>query len=125
MRFVAIAAAFIILVLFVDRYARAQEHRHPVQDAPLHEKFYKGWMKPDAPAQSCCNLSDCYPTEIRIIGGSIYARRREDGKFLYVAPEKVERNRDNPDGQSHMCAPPPSPWFPEGVVYCFTLGGGT
>ena len=40
--------------------------------------------------------------------GSIFAKRREDGKFILVPPDKVERNRDNPDGRNHTCAPPPT-----------------
>ena len=116
---------FLLLTLSLLGEAKAQEHFHPVEDAPIHEKFYKNWMKPDKPDQSCCNLSDCYPTEIKISHGSLYARRREDGRWLFIPESKIERHRDNPDGRSHMCAPPPSLLNDGGVVYCFTLGGGT
>src|SRR5579863_4588624 len=75
---------------------------HPAQDMALHEKFYSSWHMPDRPAVSCCNNADCYPTEIKFVGGSIYAKRREDGKFILVPPEKVEHNRDNPDGRNHL-----------------------
>ena len=71
--------------------------QHPAQDQLLHEKFYAKWHMPDNPSVSCCNEADCYPTEIKYVDGDIYARRREDGKYIPVPPEKVERNRDNPD----------------------------
>jgi hypothetical protein len=81
--------------------AKAQEHRaHPVADLPLHEKFYSSWYMPDQPTKSCCNKADCYPTEVRVQGDMIFARRREDGKWLLVPSHKVERHRDNPDGRS-------------------------
>lgn len=37
----------------------------------------------------------------------------------------IERNRDNPDGRSHLCAPPPRAYRPSDTVYCFALGGAT
>jgi hypothetical protein len=80
---------------------------------------------PDNPSASCCNDADCYPTEIKLIDGKIYAKRREDGKYILVPPQKVERNRDNPDGRNHLCAPPPNVYNPMDTVYCFVLGGAT
>jgi hypothetical protein len=64
---------------------------------------------PDNPSVSCCNDADCYPTEMKYVDGSIYAKRREDGKYIAVPAEKVERNRDNPDGRNHLCAPHRAP----------------
>jgi hypothetical protein len=100
-------------------------HRHPSQDQLLHEKFYSTWHMPDNPAASCCNNADCYPTEIKYVDGTIYAKRREDGKFILIPPEKVERNRDNPDGRNHLCAPPPHAFHAADTVFCFALGGAT
>jgi hypothetical protein len=102
----------------------AAQHQHPPQDEALHEKFYSKWYMPDDPSKSCCNKADCYPTEIKYIGGKLFARRREDGKYILVPAQKIERNRDNPDGRSHLCAPPPSSYAPD-TVFCFSLGGGT
>jgi hypothetical protein len=102
---------------------RAQDHQHPPQDVELHEKFYSTWFMPDQPSRSCCNKADCYPTEARFQNGQWYARRREDGKFIAIPWLKVERNRDNPDGRSHICAPRPD--LSGDVVFCFSLGGGT
>ena len=101
------------------------ERHHPPQDQALHEKFYSTWRMPDNPVLSCCNNADCYPTDIKYIDGRLYAKRREDGKFIFVPPQKVERNRDNPDGRNHLCAPPPSAYSPTDTVYCFALGGAT
>jgi hypothetical protein len=110
------------LVLVVS--TAAAQHRHPQQDEALHEKFYSTWYMPDNPTSSCCNNADCYPTEIEYVDGNIYARRREDGKYILIPPRKVERNRDNPDGRNHLCAPPPNSFHPTDAVFCFSLGGG-
>src|SRR5262245_35018444 len=80
-------------------------HRHPHVHQALHDRFYSTCMKPDDPTQSCCNWQDCYPTQVRLEGGRWLARRREDGKFLPVPPEKIEHRRDSPDGRNHLCAP--------------------
>jgi hypothetical protein len=85
----------------------------------LARKFYSTWYMPDNPARSCCNNADCYPTEIKYVGGNIYARRREDGQYILIPPQKVERNRDNPDGRNHLCAPPPNRYYPSDTVFCF------
>jgi hypothetical protein len=110
-------------IMFVASTAAGQHHSP--QDEPLHEKFYSSWHMPDNPSKSCCNKADCYPTEIKYVGGDVYARRREDGKYIPIPPQKVERNRDNPDGRSHLCAPPPNGLYPSDTVFCFSLGGGT
>ena len=72
-----------------DGQGHAARH-HPAQDQLLHEKFYAKWHMPDNPSVSCCNEADCYPTEIKYVDGNIYARRREDGKYISVPAEKVE-----------------------------------
>jgi hypothetical protein len=108
-----------------DGQGHAGLSHHPPQDQLLHEKFYSTWHMPDHPSVSCCNDTDCYPTEIRYIDGNIYAKRREDGKYIPIPPEKVERNRDNPDGRNHLCAPPPNLLRSSDTVFCFALGGAT
>ena len=105
---------------------QAAHRHHPAQDRPLHERFYSTWHMPDNPAFSCCNNADCYPTEIKSVDGKIYAKRREDGKYILIPSQKIERNRDNPDGRNHLCAPPPGfAKNPVDTVYCFALGGAT
>jgi hypothetical protein len=118
-------AVLVLIASVAPLKAQEQEHRtHPVADLPLHEQFYSSWNMPDHPNRSCCNKADCYPTEIRVQGDLIYARRREDGKWLLIPPEKVEQRRDNPDGRNHICAPAPSALYSPDTVFCFTLGAG-
>jgi hypothetical protein len=121
------ALTWIGLALAALAFAPAAEaqHRHPPRDVPIHEQFYSTWQMPDHPHRSCCNRGDCYPTEIRIVDGVIFAKRREDGKFIAVPAQKVERNRENPDGRNHLCAPPPTTAsYPPDTVFCFSLGLG-
>jgi hypothetical protein len=100
------------------------QHHHPPEDAHVHEKFYRTWRMPEHD-WSCCDNRDCYPTEVRIVGGDIFAKRREDGKFIAIPAAKVDRKRDNPDGRSHICAPPPTATtYPPDTVFCFILGTG-
>ena len=109
-----------------DGQSRAGLHHHPPQDQLLHEEFYSTWHMPDNPSASCCNDADCYPTEIKSVEGKIYAKRREDGKYILIPSQKIERNRDTPDGRNHLCAPPPGfAKNPVDTVYCFALGGAT
>jgi hypothetical protein len=128
-----ISVAFVMAVcgstvspLLLPCNAIAQEHRHhPPQDMALHEKFYSTWFMPDQPSKSCCNKADCYPTEVKYHDGQWWALRREDQQYIPVPWQKVEVNRNNPDGRNHLCAPPPSSNHAPNTVFCFALGGGT
>lgn len=121
--FVSLGLWLLVLPSFAS-IAQAQEHRHhPPEDMPIHERFYSTWYMPDQPTKSCCNKADCYPTDIKYVEGQIYARRREDGKWLLIPASKLERNRDNPDGRNHLCAPPPQTYGGD-EVFCFAVGGG-
>lgn len=114
-----------LLMLYPLAHAQDAQHRsHPAEDMPLHEKFYSTWFMPDNPQRSCSNKSDCYPTEIKYTAGVLFAKRREDGKWLRIPEAKIERHRDNPDGRNHLCAPPPSINYPPDTVFCFALGAG-
>jgi hypothetical protein len=112
---------FLAGLIYLGSINFVKAHDHPKQDEALHLKFYRTWMMPDRPTVSCCNDRDCYPTEARKIGDRWEAKRREDGKWLVVPPEKIEQNRDNPDGRNHLCAQPPEHG---NGVHCFTLGAG-
>jgi hypothetical protein len=118
---------------WLGSYAFGQElpphYDHP-EDLGIHQKFYKTWNMPDQPDISCCNDADCYPTEAKMTDGHWWAKRREDGKWIKIPDEKVEKNRNNPDGRNHICAPPPgyslySPPSSTDTVFCFIPGGGT
>lgn len=85
---------------------------HPPQDMLLHEKFYSTWKTHSG--DSCCNNGDCYPTRAKFDKniGLWRAERREDHKMILIPksvydPENPERERESPDGQSHLCAPSP------------------
>lgn len=104
------------------------QHNHPPQDAQVHEQFYSTWQMPNGGqprANSCCNKADCYPTPMRNVAGTWFAKRREDGRWIAIPESKLEQNqpdmRESPDGQSHVCMPPPN--HSDGV-YCATLGLG-
>ena len=122
----ALAIAILMIAAFFQlSQAHAQEHNHPAADAAIHEKFYSSWMMPDRPEISCCNRQDCYPTEVRFRDGFWEAKRREDGVYVRVPWEKVEKNRDSPDGRNHVCMPPPNRGYQGAEVFCFALGSGT
>ncbi len=94
-------------------------HQHPPQDTAIHERFYSGWMRPDKPNESCCNLRDCAPAKsVRRIGNRWEAQRESDDTWVVVPPEKIEQRRDSPDGRSHLCSRGLS-------VFCFVAGSGT
>lgn len=112
---------------------------HPPQDMQLHIKYYQYWQRPNGKG-SCCNENDCYPTQARFDPktGTWWAMRREDNKWIEI-PKWIYDNNDpnrpeSPDGQSHLCAPPP--FFATDMtnrnlgeaqspsVYCFRAGTG-
>lgn len=63
-----------------------------------------------------------YHTEISYVDGN--AGRRENGKYILIPSQKVKRNRENPDGRNHLCAPPPA-LSPADTIYCFASGSAT
>lgn len=115
---VALLAGMILGVALAR--ADAHQHHHPTEVIEgAQAKFYETWMRPDMPAVSCCNQMDCYATPARTHGGKLQALHRESGDWIDVPAEKVEHNRDSPDGRNHLCA---SKWK---HVFCFLMGGGT
>ena len=115
-----LAAALFWAVFLLPAMAQEQSvpHNHPPEDAAIHELFYSGWMRPDAPHISCCSKQDCYPAQARFREGTWFVKHRETGNWLPVPPEKIEHNLDNPDGRNHACI------SPSGHVFCFIAGGG-
>lgn len=109
---IALAAAPVV--------ADERVHQHPTETitGPTG-KFYETWMRPDVPTSSCCNEKDCYATPARTRDGKLQALHRESGEWIDVPPEKVEMNRDSPDGRNHLCASSAK------FVFCFVMGGGT
>lgn len=107
-------------------------HEEHPEDFPLHEQFYAEWLMPNngqPRKSSCCNKNDCYPTSFKLVGGTWFARRREDGKMMAVPDSKLEHLqpdfRESPDGQGHVCASAPYAESPDFYsVYCAVLGEG-
>lgn len=114
-RFIAVA-----LPLCAATVSFAQHSHHRPEHMELHQRFYSNWMMPDHPTLSCCDNKDCAPAKAKQVNGEWYAKRDIDLNWRKIPPEKIEINRDSPDGRSHMCAP-----LVEGqTVYCFILGTG-
>ena len=109
--------ALAILLAFTS--AALAQHQHPTEIITgATGRFYETWMRPDMPTVSCCNRMDCaVVSEVKRLGNRWEARRKSDGKWLVIPPEKVEERRDSPDGQSHMCSMGEA-------VYCFIAGAG-
>ncbi len=122
-----LAAALLLSVAFGGGQSLAQVHEHPTEVITGEvARFYETWMRPDNPNLSCCNRADCYAAPTRFQNGRWLAKRREDERWLVVPPKKIERNRDSPDGRSHLCAPPPANESNhENGVICLVLGNGT
>ncbi len=116
-----IKAVMIIIVVILVFYplAHAQDHQHPDKTITgATAKFYETWERPDAPGASCCNRSDCdVAVEVKKLGGEWWARKRSGGPLISIPAEKIERRRDSPDGQSHLCSV-------GGTVICFLPAAG-
>jgi len=115
------------LALMVAPAAAQEIHRHGNEVITGEVgRFYETWRKPDKPNESCCNRLDCYATEARFVNDRWQAKRREDGKWLNIPEQKIERNRDMPDSRAHLCAPPPNhPHYEKDAVFCFGAGSGS
>ena len=125
-RWIMIAAVLFVAAMFIVVAAFADEpHKHRPQDLELHHKFYKTWMMPSNRSVSCCHDQDCQPAEARKLSNGQWEARQEGdtGEFTPVPPDKVEYDRDTPDGRNHLCG------RKLGVtndfyVYCFIAGAG-
>jgi hypothetical protein len=127
--FVIVVLALLLGGLFLAK-CKAQEvemhHGHPPQDMAIHEQFYSTWMMPDNRSISCCHSEDCSPAESRFEDGRWMARKVGDaGEFTPIPAAKIERDRDSPDGRSHICGRRYG--FNEGglTVFCFIPGSSS
>lgn len=92
-----------MILVAVASCAKAQEHKHPAQDADIHHKFYSTWQMPDNRNVSCCHDEDCFPSQSKFSDGSWYARKSDDDEWIKIPKNKIEQDRDSPDGRSHLC----------------------
>lgn len=117
--------------LFLCQKCSAQEmemapHANRPQDLPLHEKFYSNWMMPSNRDVSCCHNQDCEPAESRFENGHWLARKvsEPDKEFTPIPDEKIEHDRDSPDGRSHICGRRYGFNGGELTVFCFLPASG-
>ena len=69
---------------------------------------------------SCCHDKDCEPSASKFVSGKWYAQR--NGEWIEVPNQKVETERDSPDGQSHYCGQKVNgSWY----TYCFLPAPGS
>lgn len=114
---------YVLMWLFPLHYVLAQDMSgHPHRDQAIHEKFYITWMRPNHPGQSCCSMNDCAPAESKLVDGHWFARKVDDkGDFIPIPDDVIERDRDTPDGRSHLCA---VTTMSGPTVLCFIPGAG-
>jgi hypothetical protein len=116
----------ILAAMFIGN-VKAEEHGHPARDMEIHHKFYNTWMMPQNRTVSCCHEEDCAPAESKFENGQWLARKDSEpnAEFTPVPPERIEKERDTPDGRSHVCGRRYG--FSGGTaltIFCFLPGAG-
>lgn len=123
-----LAVAIIVLLIGALFYPVFAQHAgHRPQDIEIHKRFYNSWNMPDNRTVSCCHDMDCQPAQAyQDKQGNWWARQEGDADKPYtlIPPQKIETERDNPDGRNHLCG---RRYFFSGdfTVFCFIAGGGT
>jgi len=107
---------FAISVLFLPSVSFGQDGHHGVGHETWHEGFYSKLVRKDTNV-SCCNLSDCRPTQSRMVDD--HYEVKVDGAWLRVPKEAIQ-NVAAPDGGAHVCAPE-QVGAAKGKVYCVVL----
>lgn len=102
--------------LILPTLSFGQEGRHGVGHESWHESFYSTLMRKDTKT-SCCNLSDCRPTQSRMVDD--HYEVKVDGAWLRVPKEAIQ-NASAPDGGAHVCAPA-QVGAAKGKIYCVVL----
>lgn len=110
-----VTVGIVLLILAAVLPAKAQEQRGHTHVGAIGQ-FYQSWMRPDNRAISCCHDKDCAPAQSKLVNGSWHARNSDDEDWVEVPASRIERDRDSPDGQSHLC----KAGVKGGInVYCF------
>src|SRR5215813_7864301 len=104
------------MILLLPRASSGQEGHHGVGHESWHENFYSKLLRKDTKT-SCCNLSDCRPTESRMVGD--HYEVKVDGAWVRVPKEAIQ-NVAAPDGGAHVCAPA-QVGRNRGTIYCVVL----
>ena len=92
--------------------------RHGVGHEYWHEQFYSRLIRKDTKT-SCCNLTDCVPTQSRMVGDGYEVL--VEGEWTPV-PQHLIQNVTAPDGGAHVCFPKqPHRDYPKGTLFCVVL----
>lgn len=110
----------IMALLIHVRPARAQEAPGHTHEGAVG-KFYQSWMQPDNRSMSCCHDKDCAPAQSKMVNGTWYSRHTDDEEWVEIPTRKIERERDSPDGRSHLCK---FNAMGGSYVYCFLPAAG-
>lgn len=126
-RYLAVAA--ISLVMLCGLLVGTAFGQHKPEHMALHTQFYNTWQMPDNRGVSCCHDEDCEPAEAYQKDGAWYARKISEipthPEYVRVPPQKVEQDRDSPDGRNHICGRRYGFNNMELSVFCFLPAGGS
>ena len=106
----------IAAVVVAPAFSLAQEGNHGVGHETWHQSFYSKLIRKDTKT-SCCDLSDCRPTESRMVDD--HYEVKVDGIWTRV-PKDAIQNVSAPDGGAHVCAPKQTGAY-RGTIYCVVL----
>jgi hypothetical protein len=106
----------ILAIAILPTRSFGQEGHHGVGHDSWHESFYSTLIRKDTKT-SCCNLSDCRPTQSRMVDD--HYEVKVDGAWLKVPKEAIQ-NVAAPDGGAHVCAPAQL-GAGKGKIYCVVL----
>ena len=113
---VLLLASTVALALTFVKGAVAQDGHIGHGHDKWHKGFYDTLQRPDTKG-SCCNLTDCRPTQGRVAGDRYEIK--VNGAWVSVPADKVV-NRSAPDMGFHVCAPYNFDGKPE-HLYCVVL----
>ena len=110
-----LASIFILMLAFL-KAAWAQDGHIGHGHDKWHQSFYDTLQRPDTKG-SCCNLTDCRPTQGRVAGE--HYEIKVNGAWISVPADKIVK-KSAPDMGFHVCAPYQFDGKPENL-YCVVL----
>jgi hypothetical protein len=103
----------VLIVAAIATVATGSHARPPENTDLIYGLWFERLHQP-ATDLPCCSISDCRPTESRVVGSRYEAL--VEGKWLAVPPETVVEATDNPTGRAVVC------WLPWSGILCFVKG---
>lgn len=118
---------YLVLFLLIAQPAASRDSGQWEGADPAVRQWYKGLMRPDSPAFSCCGEADAYwCDDISVRSGKTYCKITDDrpdgplgrphikiGTEFEIPPEKLKYDRGNPTGHAVLFV------SSYGMVYCF------